>query len=146
MRHFLKEKNQKFQVFFLKSLLHFLSLRYSADFRRSRLVLICYQFSQFTETVPHKQTYWLSFESIYIGEICIHSCTSEDASFIIKFFTLLCNDDVYFRYVVLRWWEKAHIVRKRSMNIDCPLSFLVGAFLDIYILYLSCKGVPSLRQ
>ena len=39
MRHFLKEKNQKFQVFFFKkSLLRILSLRYSADFRRSRLV------------------------------------------------------------------------------------------------------------
>ena len=32
MRHFPKEKNQKFQV------LRFLSLKYSADFRRSRLV------------------------------------------------------------------------------------------------------------
>ena len=40
MRHFLKEKkNQEFQVFFSKkSILRFLSLRYSADFRRSRLV------------------------------------------------------------------------------------------------------------
>ena len=38
MRHFLKEKNfQKFQVFF-KNVLRFLSLIYSADFRRSRLV------------------------------------------------------------------------------------------------------------
>ena len=39
MRHFLKEKIQKLHVFFSKkSLLSFLSLRYSADFRRSRLV------------------------------------------------------------------------------------------------------------
>ena len=39
MRHFLEEKNQKFQVIFIKkSLLRFLSIRYSADFRRSRLV------------------------------------------------------------------------------------------------------------
>ena len=40
MRHFLKEKNQKFQVFSQKKVfLRFLSLRYSADFRRSRLGL-----------------------------------------------------------------------------------------------------------
>ena len=39
MRHLPKEKNfRKFQVFSKKSLLRFLSLRYSADFRRSRLV------------------------------------------------------------------------------------------------------------
>ena len=38
MRHFLNEKIQKFQVFFQKSPLRFLSLRYSADYRRSRLV------------------------------------------------------------------------------------------------------------
>ena len=37
-RHFLKEKNSKISSFFSKSLLYFLSLRYSADFRRSRLV------------------------------------------------------------------------------------------------------------
>ena len=37
MRLFSKEKNQKFQVF-SKKVLRFLSLRYSADFRRSRLV------------------------------------------------------------------------------------------------------------
>ena len=41
MRHFLKEKIKKFKFFFKKSLLRFLSLRYSADFRRSRLVLYC---------------------------------------------------------------------------------------------------------
>ena len=41
MRHFLKEKIfRKFQVFFQKKVLRFLSLRYSADFRRSRLVSI----------------------------------------------------------------------------------------------------------
>ena len=40
MRHFLKEKIQKFQVFFQKKVLRFLSLIYSADFRRSRLVLL----------------------------------------------------------------------------------------------------------
>ena len=39
MRHFLKEKNLKFPVFFSKNVLRFLSLRYSADFRRSHLVL-----------------------------------------------------------------------------------------------------------
>ena len=40
VRHFLKEKNnKKFQVFFKKSLLRILSVKYSADFRRSRLVL-----------------------------------------------------------------------------------------------------------
>ena len=39
VRHFPKEKNfRKFQVFFPKNVLRFLSLRYSADFRRSRLV------------------------------------------------------------------------------------------------------------
>ena len=39
MRHFPKKKNfRKFQVFFQKNVLRFLSLRYSADFRRSRLV------------------------------------------------------------------------------------------------------------
>ena len=39
MRHFLKEKNSKNSSFFFKkSLMRFLSLRYSADFRRSRLV------------------------------------------------------------------------------------------------------------
>ena len=39
MRLFLKEKNfQKLQNFFQKSVLRFLSLRYGADFRRSRLV------------------------------------------------------------------------------------------------------------
>ena len=41
-RHYatFSEKNFKnFKFFFLKSLLRFLSLRYSADFRRSRLVL-----------------------------------------------------------------------------------------------------------
>ena len=40
MRLFLKEKIfQKFQVFFQKTVLRFLSLRYGADFRRSRLVI-----------------------------------------------------------------------------------------------------------
>ena len=39
LRHFLKEKIQKFQVFCLKYFA-ILSLRYSADFRRSRLVVI----------------------------------------------------------------------------------------------------------
>ena len=33
-----RKKIQKFKVFFKKSLLRFLSLRYNADFRRSRLV------------------------------------------------------------------------------------------------------------
>ena len=52
MRHFLKEKNQKFQVFFSKkSLLRFLSLRYSADFRRSRLVLHSGLFETFMANV-----------------------------------------------------------------------------------------------
>ena len=41
VRHFPKEKNfRKFQVFFQKNVLRFLSLRYSADFRRSRLVSV----------------------------------------------------------------------------------------------------------
>ena len=39
MRHFPEERNfQKFPVFFEENVLRFLSLRYSADFRRSRLV------------------------------------------------------------------------------------------------------------
>ena len=39
MRHFPQKKVcQKFQVFRKKNVLRFLSLRYSADFRRSRLV------------------------------------------------------------------------------------------------------------
>ena len=38
MRYFSKEKNQKFQVFFQKNVLGFLSVRYGADFRRFRLV------------------------------------------------------------------------------------------------------------
>ena len=39
VRHFSKEKCfRKFQVLFQKNVLRFLSLRYSADFRRSRLV------------------------------------------------------------------------------------------------------------
>ena len=38
LRHFLKEKKSKISSFFQKSL-RFLSLRYSADFRRSRLVV-----------------------------------------------------------------------------------------------------------
>ena len=39
MRHFPKEKNiQKFQDFFQEKCLRCFSLRYSADFRRSRLV------------------------------------------------------------------------------------------------------------
>ena len=39
MRDFLKEKNSKTSsVFFKKNCLRFLSLKYSADFRRSRLV------------------------------------------------------------------------------------------------------------
>ena len=39
MRHFPKEKIfRKFQVFFQKNVSRFLSLRYTADFRRSRLV------------------------------------------------------------------------------------------------------------
>ena len=43
VRHFPKEKNfRKFQVFRKKNVLRFLSLRYSADFRRSRLVLYYY--------------------------------------------------------------------------------------------------------
>ena len=37
---FLKKKFQKFQFFSKKNLLRFLSLRYGADFRRSRLVVI----------------------------------------------------------------------------------------------------------
>ena len=39
---FSERKNffQKFQVFFQKNVLRFLSLRYSADFRRSRLVFL----------------------------------------------------------------------------------------------------------
>ena len=41
VRHFPKEKFfRKFQVFFQKNVLRFLSLRYSADFRRSRLVIL----------------------------------------------------------------------------------------------------------
>ena len=42
VRHFPKEKYfRKLQVFFpTKNVLRFLSLRYSADFRRSRLVLL----------------------------------------------------------------------------------------------------------
>ena len=36
MRHFLKEK--KFHVFFQENVLRFLSVRYSADFRRYRFV------------------------------------------------------------------------------------------------------------
>ena len=41
MRHFLREKKSKISSFFFKkSLLRFLSLRYSADFRRSRLVFL----------------------------------------------------------------------------------------------------------
>ena len=43
MRHFPKEKNQKFQVFFEKNAVGFLSLRYSADFRRSRLVFLFFR-------------------------------------------------------------------------------------------------------
>ena len=40
MRHFLREKNQKFlPKKFQKNVLRFLRLRYSADFRRSRLVI-----------------------------------------------------------------------------------------------------------
>ena len=38
VRHFPKEKISKISSFLQKSLLRFLSLRYSADFRRSRLV------------------------------------------------------------------------------------------------------------
>ena len=41
MRHFLKEKIRKFKFFLKKSLLRILSLSYSADFRRSRLVELC---------------------------------------------------------------------------------------------------------
>ena len=41
MRHFSKEKNSKISSFFpKKNVLRFLSLRYSCDFRRSRLVLV----------------------------------------------------------------------------------------------------------
>ena len=38
MRHFLTEKNQKVQIFWQKIVLRFLSLKYSTDFRHSRLV------------------------------------------------------------------------------------------------------------
>ena len=38
MRHFLKEKNSIISSFFQKKVLRFLSRRYSANFRRSRLV------------------------------------------------------------------------------------------------------------
>ena len=56
MRHFLKEKNQKFQVFFpKKSILRFLSLRYSADFRRSRLVENCLDLEDYIQKF-HERT------------------------------------------------------------------------------------------
>ena len=45
MRHFLKKKNQNFQVLLSKEVLRFMSLIYGADFGRSRLVyslLRCY--------------------------------------------------------------------------------------------------------
>ena len=61
-----REKNQKFQVFFLKSLLRFLSLRYSADFRRSRLVY--YWITDYPvkmdgdpQTIPLGKVNWHSF-------------------------------------------------------------------------------------
>ena len=42
MRLFLKEKNfSKISIFFQNFFLRFLSLKYGADFRRSRLVVIC---------------------------------------------------------------------------------------------------------
>ena len=46
MRNFLKDKKSKISVF-LKSLVPFLSLRYSADFRRSRLVTLFTLYARF---------------------------------------------------------------------------------------------------
>ena len=55
VRHFLKEFFfRKFQVFFQKNVLRFLSLRYSADLRRSRLVPIFASFQIHIQKIDRK--------------------------------------------------------------------------------------------
>ena len=73
MRHILKEKNQKFQVFSQKkSLLRFLSLRYSANFRRSRLVEVWpFSGTQVLIVLPAQIQFKLELKSHFCGNLVL---------------------------------------------------------------------------
>ena len=74
---FSERKKFKNQVFFKKSLLRFLSLRYSADFRRSRLVYYCsnpcmeHARINLVQAIPCEKRAWLctwTMHGIYIHQ------------------------------------------------------------------------------
>ena len=80
MRHFLKEKKSKISSFFLKkSLSRILSLRYSADFRRSRLVFKASGTLGFLQPILYKtrrpRFFNLQNESVFNASLAVKKST-----------------------------------------------------------------------
>ena len=142
MRYFLREKNKNFKFFSKKSLLRILSLRFSADFRRSRLVHI---FSNGTCEIIFLRVFIYSskFRFSYVRFEFLVSHDALTLSILIPIEGKFCFMNPYVCFLIqvepcttqFQILKASHIVRFGSDDFSCRSALIELHFLKLVILF-----------
>ena len=138
MRHFPKEKIFKnFKFFFKKNVLRFLSLRYSADFRRSRLVFLFVR--QTTDLIVYVPLFTDFTRSRVLVSTVLTRFTVNPAvrvrvlAFFVQFFSALCD---YFSVFFAFKGSHLQVFFRKLKTIFC----LQRALPSIYLIFCNKLG------